>query len=303
VILEHDHNGLEVKKSKKNKIYFAFFITISFALVEFMTGKLFNSLALVADSGHMLTDSVALLISSIAIFIASKPANKKYTYGLSKFEIGAAILNVVLITLIVFHIGSEAIERFGNESVEIDGLGVMFVAILGLIINLIVFKLLHSGHQSINTKVAMLHVLGDILGSVSAIASGVLIYFFNLFIFDSILSLIVCIILIKMIIDSVKNISTYLLDAVPEGIDIKEIEKDIINLDDRIIGIHDLHIWKCSSTDVSLTAHIDLKDLDDWNSVLYKINNYLHKKDIEHITIQPEKSDITIPNIFVCDKI
>jgi cobalt-zinc-cadmium efflux system protein len=289
--MKHDHSGKKVDNSKKVKIYFAFFITFSFGLVEYITGHLFNSLALIADAAHMMTDSIALLIASIGMYFSSKPASKRFTYGLSKMEVSAAIINLILITFVVFEIFSNTYQRFFTETV-INSEGVILIASIGLIVNLFVFHLLHFGYQSLNTKAAKMHVIGDILGSIAAIFSGLMIYFFNLTIFDPIMSIIVCIILIRMAVKLLKEVSIIILDAVPENIDLILLKKEIIDLDEKLIDLHDLHVWKCTDKEISLTAHIDISDLDNWNCILLNINSFLEKKyKIRHITLQPELQD------------
>jgi cobalt-zinc-cadmium efflux system protein len=285
--LEHNHSGNKVDKKKQSKIYFALVVTLAFAIVEFVTGSIFNSLALIADAGHMVTDGIALFIASIATYFASRPASKKYTYGVSKMEITAAILNLLLISFVVFDIGMETYSRFSTD-VVIHGSGVVLVAFIGLLVNVVVFSLLHSGHQSLNTRAAKMHVIGDMFGSVAAIFSGAMIYFFNLTIFDPLMSAIVCVILLKMAISLLKEVTSVILDAVPDGLCVEDLERSITNIK-TVINIHDLHVWKCTDKEISLTAHLDVENLDNWNEVLYEINEMLSSQyKIEHVTLQPE---------------
>ena len=287
----HDHNGEKVDNSKKMKIYFAFLVTFCFGIVEYITGQLFNSLALIADSAHMITDSIALLIASIGMYFASKPASQKFTYGLSKMEISAAIINLVLISFVIFEILTSTYDRFFIKTI-INSEGVLLIASIGLIVNLFVFFLLHFGYESLNTKAAKLHVIGDILGSVAAIFSGLMIYFFNLTIFDPIMSLIVCVILGKMAIKLFKEVSNIILDAVPEGIELDILRTEILAINSDLLDVHDLHVWKCTDKEISLTAHIDVKSLDNWNCILYDVNDFLDNKyKIRHVTLQPEMQD------------
>lgn len=286
--MKHNHSGESIDKSKLNKIYFAFVITALFGVVEYVTGQIFNSLALIADAAHMFTDSISLFIAAIGMYFISKAANKKYTYGVSKMDVTAAILNLILISFVVFDISSEAIQRIGKE-VEIQSTGVISIAFIGLIVNIIVFLLLHNGYQSLNTKAAKIHVLGDLFGSIAAIFSGLMIYFFNLTVFDPIMSFIVCIVLINMAYNLLKEVLFVILDAVPEGLDINELEKDLLSVNNSLINIHDIHVWKCSNKEISLTAHIDVNTLEDWTCILFDINSLLKEKyNIEHVTLQPE---------------
>jgi cobalt-zinc-cadmium efflux system protein len=286
--MEHDHSGNTINKEKHNKIKLAFFITLLFAFVEFIAGDYFNSLALVADAGHMITDSIALLIASIAIYLSSKPANEKYTFGIGKVEIAAAIINLVLIFIVIIDIGYEAYTRI-NADIIIDALGVILVATFGLFVNIIVFFMLHYGYENLNTRAAKLHVIGDLIGSIAAIISGLMIYFYDLVIFDPIMSAIVCFILLKMSFTLMRSILHTILDAVPEEVDIAVLQREIMKIDKKILSIHDMHIWKSSDKEISLTAHIDLVDLSTWNDILFKINEKLSEYKVTHVTIQPEK--------------
>jgi len=285
--MEHDHSGSKINKKKQYKIYFALLITLAFAVIEFITGNIFNSLALIADAGHMVTDGIALFIASIATYFASKPASNKYTYGVSKMEVTAAILNLLLIAFVVFDIAKETYFRFSSD-VVIRGDGVILVAFIGLMVNIAVFVMLHNGHQSLNTKAAKMHVIGDMFGSVAAIFSGIMIYFFNLTMFDPLMSAIICVVLLNMAYSLLREVTGVILDAVPEGLCIKDVEKEILKIR-TVINIHDLHVWRSTDTEVSLTAHLDMESLDDWNNVLLEINAMLlDKYQIEHITLQPE---------------
>jgi cobalt-zinc-cadmium efflux system protein len=282
----HNHNT-ELDPSKHNKLYFALFFTLIFAIVEFIGGAIFNSLALTADAGHMLTDSISLMIAAIASVMAARPASKSYTFGVSKVEVIAAIINLILVSLVIFHILEHVISRIGQPP-TIDGMGVIIVATIGLIINIIVFYLLHHGEENLNTKAAKLHVLGDLMGSVAAIISGLMIYFFGLVWFDPLMSIIVCLLLAKMSYGLGKEVFSIILDAVPENISLKEIEDELLKIEDAI-NIHDIHVWKSANKEISLTAHVDLRTMNNWSGTLEKINKTLQEKfDITHVTIQPE---------------
>jgi cobalt-zinc-cadmium efflux system protein len=273
--------------SKQSKIHFALLLTLFFAVVEYTTGIMFNSLALVADAGHMFTDSIALLVASIAAYIARRGANERYTYGFSKVEIAAALINLALIVFIIVEIAVKTVDRVG-ATVEIDGLGVLSIAFVGLVINIGVFWLLHHGTENFNTRAAKMHVMGDILGSVAAIVSGACILLFGWMFMDPVMSGLVCLLLAKMAWGLGKEILVYLLDAVPEELCIAEIEKTILSLDDSLVSVHDLHVWRLSGKEISLTAHVDVKTFNNWNDLLFKINTVLLEKGIAHVTIQPE---------------
>tara|TARA_B100000700_G_scaffold267699_1_gene307732 strand:+ start:2442 stop:3344 length:903 start_codon:yes stop_codon:yes gene_type:complete len=287
----HNHTQ-KYNKQKNKKIYIACFLTLIFSFIEFTTGFLYNSLALIADAGHMLSDSISLFIAGVAAFFASYPPNKKYTYGKGKVEVFAALINLIIISIVIFNIIYESFNRFLNLE-TINGEGVLIVAIIGLIVNIFVFFILHSGEKNINTEAAMLHVVFDLLGSLAAIVSALVIIFFDIPIIDPILSIFIALLLSTFVIKTFIKVSRLILEAAPDGYDVELIKKDIIK-QKNVINIHDFHLWKASNNLVSLTAHIDVKDINSWTDTMHSINKMLEKKyKITHITIQPETD-------FVC---
>jgi cobalt-zinc-cadmium efflux system protein len=283
---EHDHVR---QKASVRILGFSIAITLGFAAVEFFAGLISGSIALLADAGHMVTDSSALLIALIAQIIATRPPTARSSYGFGRIEVLAALLNSIAMLGIVAWIGGQAIDRLGNPR-EIAGGTVMVVAAIGLVVNILVAWMLSKDRDSINTRAALVHVLGDLLGSVAAITSGVVIYFSGWTPIDPLLSLFVCLLILRSTFSLFKSTFRILMDQVPESVDFEKVAKDLSGLE-SIVAVHNLHIWESSPGQVLLTAHLEINDLARWPQTLADALALLRKRHgIDHATLQPELS-------------
>ena len=269
----------------------ALLLTLSFSGVEFVVGWWGGSLALMADAGHMLTDSTALGLAALAAWIATRPADRNHSWGHGRAEIIAAMINGAAMLVLVGVIVYNAIHRFQNP-VEVRGLAVFVVAAIGLVINLAVLKVLHGGQENINVRGAMLHVMGDLLGSVAALASGLVIVLTGWMPIDPILSLLICTLIVIAALNLLKTALDVVMECVPARLDLEDVRSGMKELD-GVIEIHDLHIWQISSERVALSAHVVMADLDDWPDLLARINAMLLERfRIDHPTLQPEPEQI-----------
>lgn len=272
----HSHNALKVILG----------LTLVYAGVEFVTALWSNSLALFADFAHMITDSASIFFAIMMAILSKKPANEKFSYGHGRADTIGALINGLFMIVISIGIIYEAINRFFHP-VDVNGLGVIIVSTIGLFVNLIGLKLLH-GSESLNTRAAFVHILGDLLGTVAAIASGVIIYYTGYMTADPLLSIIVSIIILFPAIRIIKDSVKILMEGVPNHIDYHCVGNDMKEVK-GVASVHDLHIWTMSSNDVALSAHIMVKEFEDWHKVLEDIQEMLIAKyKIVHVTIQPE---------------
>ncbi len=272
----------------------SFFLILTFAFIELVGGFLTNSLALLSDAGHMLTDSVSLLIALIAQFLVIKASGKNMTYGLYRLEVLAALANGVFLIGLVAYIAYEAVQRFFSPE-KVLGPQMLAIATVGLIINLLVgYMLYKKSSENINVRAAFLHVVTDTLGSVSAIMAGLAITFWNLHIADPILSIAVCLLILPSAYSVIKTSIGVLLEFVPSSIDAEEIEKDIRKVD-GVIDVHDLHVWSITPGSVVFTAHVVVEDVLACNSILRKIEDVVKAHGIEHSTIQIEREGYSCP--------
>jgi cobalt-zinc-cadmium efflux system protein len=261
-------------------------LTFVYMLAEAAGGWISNSLALIADAGHMLTDVAALSLTLFAFWFAARPETSKKTYGYYRLEILAAFVNGIALVLISIGILIEAFGRLYTEP-EVDGPTLTAIAAGGLIVNIIAAYLLHGDHQhDINIRGAWLHVMGDMLGSVAAIIAGVSIMALGWTWADAVGSALISLIIIygawRLILDSVN----VLLEGTPPHIDLAAVEEAMTETD-GVDGVHDLHVWTISSGIVALSAHISHDKSVQHYDLLATVRGKLHDRfGIDHLTIQ-----------------
>jgi len=262
-------------------------LTFVFAIVELAGGWWFGSLALISDSGHMISDSAALLIAVIASRIALKPAGVRHSYGFARAEIIAALLNGLLLLGIVIVIVVEAVHRLYQPQ-PVTGLGVVVVALAGLLVNLAVLRILGGGEHSLNTRAARLHVLGDLIGSVAALTAGMVILVSGWYPIDPILSFVISALILVSTLRMLRDALHVLMEGVPREINLTEVGQSLAELT-GVKSVHDLHVWTIASGRVALSAHVDVDSLEDWPATLERIRGTARSRfGIEHVTVQPE---------------
>lgn len=286
----HGHSHSHSHGSGKT-LLFALVFTTGFAFVEVFAGLMANSLALLSDAGHMLTDSLSLAVGAFSAWLANKPASRRHSFGLQRAEVLGALFNVIFMFLVIVYIAYEAIHRM-LDTPEVDGGTVLLIGGLGLLVNVIVAWVLMRGEQTMNVRGALLHVMGDLLGSVAAIAAGAIIYFGGPAIMDPILSLFVCVLILISAVRLLRMVTHVLMEGVPAGVDPQEVSKALSEIE-GVRTVHDMHIWSLSSTSHALAAHVDLHNMARWSSVLPQMQTVLRDRfGINHSTLQPEDVDI-----------
>lgn len=281
----HDHNH-----SGHHTLAWALALTLGFAFVEAISGWISNSLTLLGDAGHMFTDASALALAAFAAWLAKRPPSHRHSFGLVRAEIIAALINSVAMIVIVIGIIIAAIERLQQPRAVSSGT-VMAVAFIGLLVNLTVIWFLHNGEQTLNTRAALLHVMGDLLGSVAALISGIVIYYTGWFTIDPLLSLFVCALILVSSLRLLREALHVIMEGVPFDLDLPEVGKAMTNIT-GVESVHDLHIWSVSSGTIALSAHVVMRDASHWQAVLAQLQTTLHDRfGIHHTTIQPEFSD------------
>ena len=291
----HSHNHLNDQEhdrghvsSSSHLLLIGLLLTLGFALIEAVGGWWSGSLALLGDAGHMFSDSAALGIALVASRMMLKPPSERLTYGHGRIEVVAAISNSVLMLLIVVGIVREAFERFSSPG-SVNASAVMLIGGSGLVINILVALVLSRDSHSLNTRAALLHVMGDLLGSVAAILSGVVIYFWNWLPIDPIVSVFISALIVFSSVRLLREAIHIIMEGVPENLDLQEVGETMAGVDKRIRSVHDLHIWSLSSGQIALSAHIVLTDMSCWQEILVSQQRMLAEKfNIDHITLQPE---------------
>lgn len=280
----HHHLG---HGGRNGALLVALGLTLAFAGVEALAGWWSGSLALLADAAHMVTDSSALGLAAAAAWLARRPPSARHTYGLVRAEVLAALFNSLLMLALIGFIVFEAIERIGAPR-AIAGSTVVGVAVVGLAVNLTVAWVLSRGEATLNTRAALLHVLGDALGSVAAITAGVVIVVTGWTPIDPLLSLLVAALILASALRLLRDVVHVLMEGVPGHLDLDAVGRDLAALP-GVLRVHDLHVWTLSSGTIALSAHLEIKKLDDWPGILGAARHDMETRHgICHVTLQPE---------------
>lgn len=297
---EHDrgdhHHGpgahAHHRETGSRRLVFVLAITAAFMVIELVGGLIANSLALMADAGHMLSDVAALGLSVFALALARRPPTPDKSYGYLRIEILAALVNGVTLVVISLLILWQAWQRF-RQPEPIEGGLMLGVASAGLLVNVIAAALLHgSSGQSLNVRGAYLHVLGDLLGSVAAIAAAVTIVATGWLPADPLMS---CVVAVLILIGSwrlVKESVDVLLEGTPRGIDLQAV-RTAIGAIDGVTAVSDLHVWTLTSGVLAMSGHARIDDLADYNRALADIHRAMHEKfGISHVTVQLDVREV-----------
>ncbi len=279
-----DHAAQQVKTSV---LGFAVLLTLGFSAVELIGGLLSNSLALIGDAGHMATDAASLLFALIANWIAREGADSHHSFGHARIEVLAAFINALAMFVVLGWICYEAIDRLTNPH-DVAGGSVMLIASIGLLVNILVAWSLSRDKKNVNTRAALVHVLGDLLGSVAAVISGAVIYFGGPTIVDPILSLLICVLVAHAAWGVLKETTPILLDGVPDGVVYDEVGEAILAIE-GVVSVHDLHVWSMSPGYSAICAHVHIESHRCWPLILDAIRyNVKERFNIDHVTLQPE---------------
>jgi cobalt-zinc-cadmium efflux system protein len=283
---DHTHHHLG-HAGNNNGLLIALLLTLSFAVVEVIAGWWSGSLALMSDAAHMVTDASSLGLAAGAAWLARRPPSLLHSYGLVRAEILAALINSLAMLVLIGFIVFEAIQRFSAPQ-PIAGGTVVVVAVIGLVVNLVVAWILHRGEQTLNSRAALLHVLGDALGSVAAITAGAVILVTGWTPIDPLLSLFVALLISVSAIRLLREAVHVLMEGVPLTIKLDTVGHDLAALS-GVLRVHDLHVWTLSSGTLALSAHLEIQNLDDWPTLLDTARQTLESRHgIRHVTLQPE---------------
>lgn len=288
----HQHSHIaDHHHSNQKKVLIAAVITASYMLVEIIGGFWVNSIALIADGVHMMTDAMALAVAWWGYQISKRPANERMTFGFQRFQILTAFINGFTLLLIVAGIVVFAIMRL-IEPQEVMGKEMFIIAIIGLLNNLLVFWILHSGDQNnMNMRGATLHFLGDTLGSVAVIIGAILIYYTSWTPIDPILSILMATIIGIGAWRLTKESAHILLEGVPAGYEIQEIKDDLNQHFEYLQHIHHIHLWAIAEDQVMMTLHAKISPDRICDEVIEEIQKYLlEKHKVHHVTLQLERN-------------
>lgn len=301
MISSSKQHGQRDPAGRTRRLKLALAITAIYMFAEAIGGWLTNSLALLADAGHMLTDVAALGLTLTAIWLAARPATARKTFGYYRLEILAAFVNGVALVLLSGWVAYEAVGRWQSPPV-VDAPLMTAIAFGGLVVNVVAARLLHLGHQhDLNLRGAWLHVLGDLLGSAAAITAGALMILFGWFWADAVSSLLISLAIVVSAGRLVMDSANVLLEGTPSHIDIAAVESTILDTE-GVAGVHDLHVWTISSGIDALSAHISHGSNVLHSELLRRVRTRLHETyGIDHLTIQMETLDREAEAVYVCE--
>ncbi|MCH7503679.1 MAG: cation diffusion facilitator family transporter [Proteobacteria bacterium] len=275
------------------RVLIALALTGTFMVVEVIGGILSGSLALLADAGHMLTDTMALALAAVAFHVSKRPADARLSFGYQRFQILAAFVNGLSLLVVVGWILFEAVRRFLSPT-EVQGEMMLVVAAAGLVVNIIAFVVLHGGDRdNLNIRGAAIHVAGDLLGSVAAIVAAIVIIYTGWMPIDPVLSVAVAFLILKSAWMLVKHSAHVLLEGSPEWFDIDKMQENLVGGIPEICGVHHVHVWGLTPQDLMLTMHVNLvAEPQNPTEIVRRIKQFLRENySIGHSTIEIETDD------------
>lgn len=291
----HDHSGHSHSEANSKRLMLTLCLAAGYMVAEIVGGLISNSLALLADAGHMFSDVASLALSVFAIWISSRPAGSQQTFGYYRAEVLAALVNGAALVAVSFFIVYEAWHRFSDPP-EVQGGLMMWIAVGGLIVNVIGLVVLHGGKDdSLNVRGAWLHVMSDTLGSVAAIVAGLLIQNFGWYIADPIISAVISLLVVvsawRLLSDSV----WVLMQAAPASIDVPELSAALVETP-GVLEVHDLHVWTITSGMDSVSCHIVSDGTQPYDELLQRVRDVVISRfATDHVTIQIEPEGFQEP--------
>jgi len=290
--MAHDH--AERAHGNRRRLGAALAIVVVVLLLELLGAWLSGSLALLADAGHMTSDAIGLVVALVASTIAARPATDRHTFGFRRVEVLGALANGVLLTVVAVTVAIEAIRRLVTpETDHVSGLPLLVVAAIGLIANLVAFAILRGGDtESLNMRGAYLEVLGDLLGSIAALAAGAIILTTGFAAADAIASLLIALLIVPRAVSLLRDVLHVLTESAPRGTDAEQIREHLLQTA-GVVDVHDVHVWAITSGDPVFTAHVEVEpsvfEKGETDGMLDRLGDCLKGHfDVEHSTFQLE---------------
>ena len=289
--MEHHHHHHSAQAQSLNGIFIlSIILNIAFVLVEAGVGIWQNSLSLLSDAGHNLSDVFSLVLVLVAFRLAKVKSNEHYTYGYRKSTVLISLLNAVILLVAVGAIVVESIHKF-SEPADVNGIAVSWTAGIGILINGATALLLMRGQKNdLNVRGAFIHMAADTLVSVGVVISGIVIAYTGWTVIDPIVSLIIAAVILISTWELLSDSLRLAVDGIPDGVELKEIEQ-ILTSEKHVKSTHHIHVWAISTTETALTAHMVVDDLNCWPEVSEHLKHELEEHGIAHTTLEPETED------------
>jgi cobalt-zinc-cadmium efflux system protein len=297
----HTHSHLrDAAQQATSRLSWSLFLTLAFVGIEAAAGYFANSLALLTDAAHNLTDVIALGLSWFAIRLTAQPANAQKTYGYHRAGILVALLNSTTLVVISIGIFYEAYKRFVSPPEVQSGI-LIGVGLIAVVVNLVTALLVHRGSESdLNLRSAFVHLMGDVISTIGAVIAGVIIYFTNANWLDPLVSVLIGFLILYNAWGILRDAIDILLEATPRDVDIKKLVNEINGVD-GVLGVHDLHVWSLTQNLRTMSAHILTADISvsDGSRIQGAINELVyHRYNIAHATLQLECVDCDPDSLY-----
>lgn len=292
--MEHSHShthshshSIEINKGNKNVFLIGIGLNMTFVLAEVIAGFAYNSMALLTDAGHNLSDVASLVVSLVAFWMAKKKSSAVYTYGYKKTTVLAALVNAVVLLIAIGVLSYEAFTRLFKPQ-PVSGGVIAWVAALGIIINSVSAFLFFRQKHELNSKAAYLHLLADALVSLGVVIAGIIISYTHVYWLDPAIGLVIMVVILVGTWSLLRDSFKMTIDAVPTGIELDEIKKVIVGVQ-HVKHVHHVHVWSISTTENALTAHVVIDEqlsFEQKLKVVEEIKHELEHHDIHHSTIE-----------------
>jgi len=291
--MEHKHQHTPAITNLNRAFIIGIAINLLYVVIEFGAGLYLDSLALISDAGHNLTDVASLALALLAFRLAKVKSSNKFTYGYRKSTILVSLINSVVLFVAIGGILWESFSRLHNP-VVVEGLPISIVAGIGILINAVsAFLFFKDKDSDLNVKGAYLHLMADAAVSLGVVISGVLIYFFHLYWLDLVMSLVIVVVIFYSTWNLFKDSLSLTLDGVPKGIKLDEVVSEIKEVE-GVLDVHHLHVWAISTSQNAMTAHVIIPqntDMENQNRIKNKIKHELEHVNIQHATLEFETED------------
>jgi cobalt-zinc-cadmium efflux system protein len=290
--MAHDH--AERARGNRRRLGAALAIVVVVLAIELLGAGLSGSLALLADAGHMTSDAIGLVVALVASAVAARPATDRHTFGFRRVEVLGALVNGALLTVVAVTVAIEAIRRLAApDTDQVHGLPLLVVACIGLVANLVAFRILRGGdRESLNMRGAYLEVLGDLLGSLAALVAGVVILTTGFAAADAIASLLIAVLIVPRAISLLRDVMRVLTESAPRGTDADQIRAHLLQTA-GVVDVHDVHVWTITCGDPVFTAHVEVEpsvfERGETDGMLDRLGDCLNAHfDVAHSTFQLE---------------
>lgn len=276
--------------SSKKRLIFAIILNVAITAAEALAGVITGSLALISDASHNLSDVLSLILGYFGATFSQRKETKKNTFGYKRFEVITSLINASILLVLGTYIFFEAIKRYQNPT-PVQPLWVIIVSLIALSANIGSILILNEENKTLNLKAVILHLALDSIASVGVIVSGILIYLYNLYLADIIISILISILIFYSAFDVLREVYIIIMQGIPQDIDFREI-KDFLEDFEEIHSIHDLHIWSLSSKEKVLSCHIcpSLREIDRTELIREIEEALIEEFGIDHITLQIEET-------------